>query len=113
MKLRLRWVDRPSRIGRYMGRNLTKKEKELPEAKPYIRWKWNHLLQAFYEMGMIEKGTTQTDFANFLVQVLPDRKVANILQSLYRNCDKKSDNIMADVKDEFAPVLALLKKAQK
>lgn len=94
-----------------MGRNLTKEEKNLPEARPYVKWKWNHLLQAFKDMELIDSNTTQTNFANFLVQVLPDRKVGNILQSIYRNCDKMNSSTLADVKDEFMPVKNMLKKS--
>ena len=95
-------------IGQYLGRNLTKQEKEGP-ARPYVKWKWNHLLKAFVDLELVVADTTQTDFANFLAQVLPNRKVANILQSIYRNCDKMNDSIVADVKDEFMPVKVIMK----
>ena len=89
--------------GKYMGRNLTKEEKEGP-GKAYAKWKWNHLLKAFEELELVDADTTQTEFASFLAEVLPGRKTANILQSFYRNCDKMNNNILADVKDEFMPV---------
>ena len=104
-------IRRVTAAGIFMGRNLTKEEKNLPEARPYVKWKWNHLLQAFKDMELIDSNTTQTDFANFLVQVLPDRKVGNILQSIYRNCDKMNSSTLADVKDEFMPVKNMLKKS--
>lgn len=98
------------RVSKYMGRNLTKQEKELPEARPYVKWKWNHLHQAFKDFGIIDDDTSQSDFAGFLVRVLPNRKLANILQSFYRNCDKMSASILADVKDEFMPVKVKMKQ---
>lgn len=104
-------IRRVTAAGIFMGRNLTKEEKNLPEARPYVKWKWNHLLQAFKDLELIDSNTTQTDFANFLVQVLPDRKVGNILQSIYRNCDKMNSSTLADVKDEFIPVKNMLKKS--
>ena len=93
--------------GQFMGRNLTKQEKEGP-GKAYAKWKWNHLLKAFTELGMIDDGTTQTEFASFLALVLPGRKAANILQSFYRNCDKMNSNTLADVKDLFMPVITMI-----
>ena len=93
--------------GQFMGRNLTKQEKEGP-GKAYAKWKWNHLLKAFTELGMIDDGTTQTEFASFLALVLPGRKTANILQSIYRNCDKMNNNTLADVKDLFMPVITMI-----
>lgn len=101
-------VKKTYAIGLYLGRNLSKQEKEGP-ARPYLKWKWNHLLQAFKEMRLIEDKTTQSEFSQFLEQVLPGRKAANILQSIYRNFDKLSDSIVADVKDEFSSVLQLMK----
>lgn len=97
------------RVCKYMGRNLTAQEKNLPEAKPYIKWKFNHLLQAFKDMSLVGQDITQVEFAKFLVDVLPGRKVDNIKQSLYRNCDKKSESILADVKDEFGVVIQLMR----
>jgi len=97
-----------ARVGRYIGRVLTKEIKERPDVKPYVKWKWNHLLKVFQEQGLILPDTTQSDFANFVVQVLPDRKPGNVLQSIYRNCNKKDPSILADIRDEFRPITTLL-----
>ena len=102
-------IRRLTAAGIYMSRNLTKEAKKLPEASPYVKWKWNHLLQAFKDLELIDSNTTQKGFADFLVQVFPDRKAGNILQSFYRNCDKMNSSTLADVKDEFMPVKNMLK----
>ena len=95
--------------GKYMGRNLTKKEKEHPEAQPYVLWMWHYLMQAFLDLEFIIPETTQVDFSKFLAQVLPGKKEANIRQSIYRNCDKKSASVVADIRDAFLSVKRLIK----
>ena len=94
--------------GKYMGRNLTKKEKELPEARPYVRWMWHYLMQALKEMGIIDMKTTQVEFSDFMAQLL-DRKKENIRQSIYRNCDKKNPSVIEDIKDEFREVRNMMR----
>lgn len=96
------------RAGKYIGCNLTRQEKASKEGKLYVRWKWHYLLQAFKEMGLIGSDTTQVDFASFLAGIL-SRKKENILQSIYRNCDKKDLSVVADIREEFKKVKALMK----
>ena len=95
------------KAGAYMGRNLTKREKESDEGRHYVLWKWHYLLQAFEELGFIVKGTTQADFAKFLALALGKKK-ENIIQSIYRNCDKKSASVVADIREEFMKVKDML-----
>ena len=94
--------------GKYMGRNLTKEEKELPEARPYVRWMWHYMMQALKDMGIIDKETTQVEFAAFMGQLL-GRKKENIRQSIYRNCDKKNPSVIEDIKDEFMEVKKMMR----
>ncbi len=91
--------------------------RELPDhlfrgpAAPYLNWKWSHLLQAFKDMKLVDAKTTQSAFANFLVQILPGRKVGNIQQSFYRNCDKMNNgSILKDIKDLFQSVTEKMDK---
>jgi len=102
-----------ARVGRYIGCTLTKEIKERPDVKPYVKWKWNHLLTVFYELEFILPDTKQAHFAKFIVQVFPDRKVGNVLQTIYRNCDKKAPSILADIRDEFKPIATLLGKTKQ
>jgi len=53
------------------------------------------------------KGTTQADFAKFLALALGKKK-ENIIQSIYRNCDKKSASVVADIREEFMKVKDML-----
>ena len=97
------------KAGPYMARNLTKQQRQQPEARPYVDWKWNHLMQVFIEFDIISEKTRQSDFAEFLADILPDRKSGNILQSMYRNSDNRDPDILADVKAEFRSVRRLIK----
>lgn len=101
-------LDGLRKAGPYMACNLTKQQREQPEAKPYVDWKWNHLMQVFTDFGIINEKTKQTDFAEFLANLLPGRKTGNILQSMYRNSDNRDPDILADVKSAFRPVKRLI-----
>ena len=101
------------KAGPYMACNLTKQQREQPEAKPYADWKWNHLMQVFIDHGIINEKTRQTDFAEFLVHLLPGRKSGNILQSMYRNSGNRNSDILADVKSFFRPVKRFIASSQE
>lgn len=101
-------LDILHKAGPYMACNLSKLQREQPEAKPYVDWKWNHLMQVFIDFGIIIEKTRQTDFAEFLANQLPGRKSGNILQSIYRNSDNRDPDILADVKTAFRPVKRLI-----
>lgn len=95
-------------VGPYVGRNLTLEEKNSPAGKAYIGWKWHHIYNALSILEIITPKTPQNAFADFMSQVLPGRKSASILRSLYRNFEKKQTSIQADVIDKFRPVKQMI-----
>lgn len=95
------------RAGAYMGRNLTREERESEQGRRYFLWKWHYLHQVFQELCFIEQDTRQVHFAEFLAAAL-GRKKENVLQSIYRNFEKKSPSVIADIREEFMPVKAML-----
>lgn len=99
-----------TRVGKYIGRNLTSKELSLPEYQPYIGWKWHHLYHALINLGLIDANTKRTAYVKFICQILPDKKPANVSRGFYRTYDN-NPSIISDIEDTFRPVADLLEAA--
>ena len=104
------FLETLTRVGNYIGRNLTSKELSLSEYQPYIGWKWHHLYHALINLGLIDANTKHTAYVKFICQILPDRKPANVSRSFYRTYDNNA-SIISDIEDTFRPVADLLEAA--
>lgn len=104
------FLETLTRVGKYIGRNLTSMELSQPEYQPYIGWKWHHLYHALINLGLIDANTKRTAYVKFICQILPDRKPANVSRSFYRTYDNNA-NIISDIEDTFRPVADLLEAA--
>ncbi len=104
------FLETLTRVGKYIGRNLTSNELSQPEYQPYIGWKWHHLYHALINLGLIDANTKRTAYVKFICQVLPDKKPANVSRGFYRTYDKNT-SIISDIEDTFRPVTDLLEAA--
>ena len=104
------FLEALTRVGKYIGRNLTSMELSQPEYQPYIGWKWHHLYHALINLGLIDANTKRTAYVKFICQILPDRKPANVSRSFYRTYDNNA-SIISDIEDTFRPVADLLEAA--
>ena len=104
------FLETLTRVGKYIGRNLTSMELSQPEYQPYIGWKWHHLYHALINLGLIDANTKRTAYVKFICQILPDRKPANVSRSFYRTYDNNA-SIISDIEDTFRPVADLLEAA--
>ena len=104
------FLETLTRVGKYIGRNLTSKELSLSEYQPYIGWKWHHLYHALINLGLIDANTKHTAYVKFICQILPDKKPANVSRGFYRTYDN-NPSIISDIEDTFRPVTDLLEAA--
>lgn len=104
------FLETLTRVGKYIGRNLTSMELSQPEYQPYIGWKWHHLYHALINLGLIDANTKRTAYVKFICQILPDRKPANVSRGFYRTYDN-NPSIIYDIEDTFRPVADLLEAA--
>lgn len=104
------FLETLTRVGKYIGRNLTSMELSQPEYQPYIGWKWHHLYHALINLGLIDANTKRTAYVKFICQILPDKKPANVSRGFYRTYDN-NPSIISDIEDTFRPVVDLLEAA--
>ena len=104
------FLETLTRVGKYIGRNLTSMELSQPEYQPYIGWKWHHLYHALINLGLIDANTKRTAYVKFICQILPDKKPANVSRGFYRTYDN-NPSIISDIEDTFRPVADLLEAA--
>lgn len=100
-------------IGFHTGRTLLPAEKTAPKTKHYAGWKWKHLRDALSEMHLIARSTTQKGLADYLADVFPYLNPDSVKRSFNNKGLNKEDprisrRIVADIIDEFSPVMKIL-----
>lgn len=98
--------------GFYIGRALTKAEKNDPDERCYEGWKWKHLREAFVKLGFIRADSPKKGFADHLADVF-SFLVSTSVQRGFNDRGGYNDSnatyrIITDMVSEFKEVADLM-----